>query len=315
MNYLKPFCRLFSGMGVPCLIVATALSVVNNFSYAGPKIERDRKLSSSSEIYNQGFISEPSQALKDKFPLCDRFLDVEWINRSLGVGYLKHDIYKNGKYLGQMESQIIMPPDADVYHRPWDRIELYDFKKNGEIDQLFEIIRSSKDAAEYKEKYEESDFKSYKGPQYIIDDYSYSDFNFNVCLPYPNDDIMWVVEKKGAGKVLSQKELERHFEVRKNMVPGYTMEWLKKQTVMDINHDGVDDYLGGSTVFSISYKKQYFEVLKRNTGYDKKGSFSVIGTKNLSYKCKVYRIGRYFLTTDGEFLYLNNQCNLSKLIK
>ena len=51
---------------------------------------------------NIGFMKKPAKELTEKFPMCDAFLKVEWIDKEKKIGYSRYDLYKDGKKDGQM---------------------------------------------------------------------------------------------------------------------------------------------------------------------------------------------------------------------
>jgi hypothetical protein len=48
-------------------------------------------------ITNVGFMENPPKELKEKFPMCDAFLKVEWIDKEKKVGYSEYEFYNQGK--------------------------------------------------------------------------------------------------------------------------------------------------------------------------------------------------------------------------
>jgi hypothetical protein len=85
----------------------------------------------STETTNIGFEKNPPAALKRKFPICDTFLKVLWINRKEQIGYSEFEAPsqdKNGKSIGRRKVSVLvmMKPEPEM------RYEVSYYKEQGQ---------------------------------------------------------------------------------------------------------------------------------------------------------------------------------------
>ncbi len=274
--------------------------------YAG---ETEKKTDTST-LTNRGFMKNPPQELKEKFPMCDAFLDVEWIDKEKKIGYSTYDLYKDGKKDGQMTALIYLNQyyphfdyDLNVYKRKGKLNEIFSFIKKGEIvgkDFLLTISDSKKKIMFWPT----IGWIGIKGP-------SFSDHCKNVCIPYPGYEMIWIIEGKHVGKVFTEKQIKERYEIMKKHFPDLQLSMFKEWAVIDLNRDDIDDYYGEYGWFVYSFANQYFEMTKTGAGVD----YIEFNIPRSSKTCVLKPFGVYYLTTDGKNYFFSNQCNLTELTR
>jgi hypothetical protein len=65
----------------------------------------------------------PSQKLKERFPMCDAFLKVKWIDKKKKIGYSRYDLHRNK---GEWENLALIHLDANW---PSFRYDIKDWQK------------------------------------------------------------------------------------------------------------------------------------------------------------------------------------------
>jgi hypothetical protein len=191
-----------------------------------------------------------------------------------------------------------------------------DFDKKKEIDHLFDAIRkgsvsSFKETSTPNVKY--GSYHAVLQKNNAEYDYSYSDYRETVCVPFPNNDRMWLAEIKRLGKSSDKDRIFEAYRVVSKSIPWVTTSSLKGSGVLDINFDGINDYLSNELIiFSRSDSFQSIEKLGNGIEH---GEFFIFGVKSSGKICHINDYKSFFVTTDGDSYFLNNQCDLTKLSK
>lgn len=301
MNTINKFKLVTSGL---FLIINSCMADVAQSSSSG--IEGSKGI---IKFPNRGFVKNPSESLKKQFPMCDDFLNVEWLDKENGYGYVEHDLYKDGK---------ITEPKKSIVYIYGNKVEhLFDlnkYEKSGQLEKVLEAIKKGKKAY--------SDFATiplpeYKGFTVFLEhdegpDGTYADNHQNVCIPYPDGKRMWLVESRKVGKVYSQSQIDKYFPEIKKIYPTYKLEWFMRPNVFDLNNDGVDDFYSTES-FTFSRNGSYQSIVKLGNAIDAKGKYYLFGIKDTDKTCKIYNVSYSYLTTDGMDYFLGNECNLTKL--
>lgn len=297
-------CKL--NLVIMMLLVAFFVMAYGSNIYAG---ETEKKTDTST-LTNRGFMKNPPKELKEKFPMCDAFLDVEWIDKEKKIGYSTYDLYKDGKKNGQMTALIYLNQyfprfayDLNIYKRKGKLNEIFSFIKKGKIvgdDELLTIRNDKKEITFWTI----INWIDIKGP-------SFSDHRKNVCIPYPGNQMMWIVERRQVDKVFTEKQIEERYQKIQKYFPEMQLNSFKEKNVIDFNFDGVDDYYRVDGWFSYSFANQYFNMTKTGAGVD----YIELSFPPFNKKCILKLFSNYYLTTDGKNYFLSNQCNLTELTK
>ncbi|MBI3376937.1 MAG: hypothetical protein HY035_00845 [Nitrospirae bacterium] len=298
-------------LGIMLLMLSVTMAAAKSFSAEAG--ESNAKL----VFKNIGFMENPPKALKEKFPMCDAFLKVEWIDKEKKIGYSRYDLYKNGKK-DEREAFALIHIDKSLPRFDYD-LSVFEGAERIGIEKVFEIIKKGKVAPRdiyltirydnHKEL--DFDFISFtRGYSFTL-----ADNRLNVCIPYPDNQRMWIAEGKSLDKMYSEEEASKILRKLKALTKfPPELLWGRVDAIIDANFDGIEDYFyGGGIIYS--YGSKYFAMrpLWVREGDDTFGHWSFPPTQK---KCELpYWMGPLFLTTDGKNFFLNNQCNLTELTK
>lgn len=262
-----------------------------------------------NKLPNRGFIKNPSGESTEKFPMCDDFLNVEWLDKENGYGYVEHDLYLSGNLLPPKKSLIY------IHEKKVDHMfDLNQYDKYGKLEKVLKGIRANK---KYYSNLSAIPAVDYEGGTAFFSHYdytkeTYADNHQNICIVYPDNEFAWLVESVDAGNIYSQEEIDRGVEHLKKLYPDYREEWFRNIFVGDINYDGIADYYSRES-FIYSKNGSYQVIKKLGNGSDKEGSHIIFGTQNTDLTCKVYGNNGLNLITDGKNYLLDKQCNLTQL--
>jgi hypothetical protein len=258
---------------------------------------------------NIGFMKNPPKELTDKFPMCDAFLNVEWINKEKKIGYSHHEVIIKGKK--RMVWELIALGGDPLFLR-WD---VYQFKRKGQLQDIFEMLRSGEEKVtpfvmilQYKGKSVQIHPRT---PNY---DDSLADRKCTVCVPYPDNQRVWIAEGKSIKQNYSaaqQKELFKRIEEAAgkpiDLDNQVQQEWFESLYILDVNFDGKED---------IVFEESFF-VTSQNMLYEVEHTYKGEGKYQFTFPptgrtCHVQ--SRLLpLATDGKNYYIANQCNLTEL--
>jgi len=273
---------------------------------------------------NIGFMKNPPKELKEKFPMCDAFLKVEWIDKVKKIGYSRYDLYQDGKKEKQKAFALI---HIDESHPHFD-YDLSVFQGKGKIGtkKVFSIIRDGKVffntnylSIEYGNDEKRLDFDFTIADTRGVQNFTLADCRRNVCIFYPDNQRVWIAEGKQIDKMYSKEEVVKIVAKIKMYVPSsFPLDiWnIWESWIIDLNYDGREDYVSrGKVVYSYGSKYHDMKALwdERELS-DTYGHWSFPPTQR---KCELKDqkewVGGFFLTTDGKNYFLNNKCNLTEL--
>jgi hypothetical protein len=265
---------------------------------------------------NIGFMKNPPQKLKKKFPMCDAFLKVTWIDKKKKIGYSEFNRYDINGIKDKKEYLTL------IYLEEYEPNYYFDIRKwHKNLPKLFSLIKQGNIELYHGEyrliitnlKGEKTVFPPTSSDRGFITDrsdrsgFSFSNELINVCIPYPDNQRMWIAEMKDPKKIYSKQEINEINTRVSILVPNFSIR--KQYAVFDFNFDGVDDYFGMPTL--ISNGTQYFETLKpmwERQIDDNYGQFYMSQTKKV---CDTIIAWDSYLTTDGTSYFFNNICNLT----
>jgi hypothetical protein len=257
---------------------------------------------------NIGFMKNPPKELRERFPMCDAFLNVEWFDKENNIGYSNYEIIRNGK---KKVMWALVTLNGDLPSYGWD---VYQYKNQGRLKEIFEMIKYGKDNGNLLVM-----IPTYKGKSVEIhmrtpsDDDSLADHRCTVCIPYPDKKRVWVVEGKSVKRNYSaaqQKELSDRIEETTgkpiNLNDPLQKEWFESLWILDVNFDGKEDF-----VFKRSFAVTWSNKLYLGKSVYKYREFQFTFPPN-DRTCRVKSL-TLPLTTDGKNYYIANQCNLTEL--
>jgi hypothetical protein len=126
-----------------CKFILVLIVLVFSF-VALPAVAAEQGYEKEPILKNIGFIDNPSKELKEKYPMCDAFLKVEWIDKEKKIGYSRYDIYRDGKKEKQNAFALIHLDDTRP-HFDYD-LSVSEFEGVGKIStkDVFSIIKKGK---------------------------------------------------------------------------------------------------------------------------------------------------------------------------
>ncbi|MEN6422885.1 MAG: hypothetical protein ABFD76_13165 [Smithella sp.] len=302
------------------LILIIFIFVFPVWVFAG---ELDKK-SNTSSFSNIGFMKKPPKKLKEKFPMCDAFLKVDWIDREKKIGYSHYDLYRDGRKEKQKAFALIHL-DESRPHYDYD-LSVSEFEGVGKIGtkKIFSIIKKGKVffntnflSIEFDNDEKRLDFDTIAGTRDVYD-FTLADYRINVCIPYPDNQRVWIAEGKQIDKVYSKEEASKITAKIKTYAPSpFPLHgWqIGESWIVDLNFDGMEDYYsGGKIVYSYGIKYYDMKALWKQESDDTYGQWGFPPTQKIcELKDPKEWVGGFFLTTDGKNFFLNNKCNLTEL--
>lgn len=223
----------------------------------------------ASDVNNSAFKKEVSPALKERFGVCDEFLDVKWIDKAATIGTLKADVYKNGvsetrylivrlekpgsKAFAAAGNGIFYEIDEKQYaSREFEKFLLgahYGFSH----ERVFMTVRKGKRADRFPQ--EPLPFEAFINHESEFPNRSFSGFSKTVCVSYPDEKRAFVIEaKKPFMKAPLDDKTRQAYDVvarnaqeqcgkLKSAKTDCSLNYLKDSYALDVNRDGKDDYV------------------------------------------------------------------------
>lgn len=286
---------------------------------------------------NIGFMRDVPSSWIKKFPMCDHFLDVHWIDRKKEAGYAKYNLYINHKLSRRTYTTLV----ALQGYAPHYDLDVDKVLKRGGISALRAVVKSMHGLDFFPTGFPSiaSSFASPNAPPPAV---SLDDYRANICIPFPAAGAthaeeqtsstkvkeaaaptrVWIAEIKRADQVYSSKQLEREYElVRHALRPPGVYRWNAYDERKAFRRYGVLDdcgpahracFIPGSGGINIAYpfRGKYYPASPdwRDSGSKDYGvyRFSVSGQE-----CSLGVPSDFYVTTNGSRYYINNFCNLT----
>lgn len=263
------------------------------------------------DISNIGFMKNPPKALKEKFPMCDTFLKVKWIDKAKKIGYTHYEaMLINDK--GMLDREIKMVWALVYLDDLWPSytLDVYQYKRQGRMKELFDLVRNGEPVRvpnNFAIKYKGKTTVFYDPLSPVL-----SDHRQTVCIAYPDEQRAWIIEGKSIKHVYSKAQQESLSNKIKETDKSLSRQLLEKLRVIDINFDGKDDYVFQATlgfgVIEYSWIDKLYRVDRPVDSFD-----YILTFPPNNRTCRLRIDGIFPLTTDGKNYYISNQCNLTKL--
>jgi hypothetical protein len=245
--------------------------------------------------------------------MCDAFLKVEWIDKEKMVGYSHYEaIVKNKKNKFRGEKKKVW---ALINMKGWHRIDydVYQYQREGRLEELFQKVREGEVSIGIpmmiRHGDESIDLYGGKAVNSDANQPLLSDHRQTVCVPYPDEKRVWIIEGKSVGQVYSEAQIAE-LNTRIDGLLGQSMPRRRIEALwlLDINRDGKQDFLfEGTFVYTVSnrlYKS------KRDTEHPYfKYTFP---PGDGVCRVRIDLAPLYLLTTDGKNYYQDG-CNLTEL--
>ncbi len=288
--------RAYKTIGKLILVmVALALAMTTGFASV-PACTADEKTINKEKDNpvpaNIGFMKNPPKELTEKFPMCDVFLKVEWIDTEKKIGYSNFEVIIKGKKK-MMWALVILKGDVPSYW--WD---VYQYKRQGRLKEIFERLKKGKSVEIHMRALDEDD--------------SLADHRCTVCFPYPDKQRIWIIEGKKIGKAYTENWIDEMYRTLEIFVPGLSMRFFRNLIAVDLNFDGVDDYFQAGWV-TYSFGDKYFSMKRGENQFERGHARFPFSFPPSGRVCTLSDWGRSYLITDGKSFILNNECNLTEL--
>ncbi|WP_146106444.1 hypothetical protein [Desulfobulbus oralis] len=299
-------------------------------------------------IDNVAFMKDVDEKIKNKFPMCDEFLNVSWIVEEKVTGLLKYDIFDDNceKVASNLQSIVSLQGERPYWFYETNKYQLYqgedwrargvyvgEIYTNNNIDELVNFIKKSEIFNTIDHVLEtghsgkritlfaarvRDHIKNIKEDLIISNVYSLACHQKTLCVLFQNSERAFIFEYKIAGNV-KNKEYLNNLSKQLASDTGYqasdSLFYLGDHYVLDLNLDNIDDYIG--SINFISKDNKYILI----NGFDDIGLKRLDKIRNYQFSeicgsSKDYWYAYWsYLTTDGNNYYVNNYCNLSPYIK
>jgi hypothetical protein len=259
-----------------------------------------------------GIVSEAAQALKERFTLCDEFLDVKWTDKSRMTGILKAEVYRDGKKEMRSVITYLEKPGTRAYNRRGNGIfyeigsqefEEAGFQKfllgasyNFSHENVFMNVTKGKKSGHYPQ--EPLPFEAFVSHRNDFPNRSFSGFAKTVCVAYPDRNKVFVIEAKKRFIIVPLDENgKKSYEMvvkyakdqciaadKKEAGPECNLDSLKDSYAMDLNGDGKADYIftvAGKQGDKVSVKR--YMMLSSGDGYVVKDVTGCLGFGRFFY--------------------------------
>jgi hypothetical protein len=267
-------------------------------------------IAGAADVTNPGYKSDISKSMKERFSLCDEFLDVKWVDKARLIGLLRADAYRNGKTEPRFVIVHLEKPGTKAFNIRGNGI-FYEISEQRYNDagyekylsgasysfsrqNVFMNVTKGKRSERYPQ--EPLPFEAFVNHRSEFPNRSFSGFTRTVCVAYPDNRKVFVIEaKKPFVKVASDEGSRQAYDT----VAGYARErcsdmsanenecnltYLKDAYALNLNGDGKDDY-----VFVVAGKpgekgaiKRYM-LLSSGKGYSVKDATGCLGFGRFFY--------------------------------
>ena len=219
---------------------------------------------------NAGFRKDVPTTLKERFGICEEFLDVKWIDKSKSIGLLKTDIVKNGRSEQRFLIVHLEKPGSKAFAVRGNGI-FYEISEKDYSSGNFErFLRGANIRSMHKNVFltvakggkserfpqEPLPFEAFVAHQNEFPNRSFSDFSKTVCVAYPDEKKVFVIEaKKPFLKARMDDKVKQDYDAVKNYAKekcgdtakgkneGCDLGYLNDSYALDVNGDGKDDYI------------------------------------------------------------------------
>jgi hypothetical protein len=228
-------------------------------------------------VDNTAFKKDIPLALKERFGLCEEFLDVKWLDKSKSVGLLKADVYRNNVretrflvvYLETPGSKGFAARGNGIFYEISEKqYSSKDFENllhgahySFSRHNVFMIVKKGKKSERLPQ--EPLPFEAFVTHETEFPNRSFSAFSKTVCVAYPDGKNAFITElkkpfiqsplddkAKQAYDTIAKYAGEKCGDLGKKAQDGCSMNHLKDSYALDSNGDGKDDY-----IFAISDKQ------------------------------------------------------------
>jgi hypothetical protein len=226
-------------------------------------------IAEAADVTNPGFKVDVSQSMKERFSLCDEFLDVKWVDKTRLIGLLRADAYRSGKTEPRFLIVHLEKPGSKAFNVRGSGI-FYEISGQDYSDAGYEKFLSgasysfsrqnvfmnvSKGKRSERYPQEPLPFEAFINHRNEFPNRSFSGFTRTVCVAYPDNKKIFVIEakkpfakgaldegSKQAYDTVAKHALERCADISTNETE-CSLNYLKDSYALNLNGDGRDDYI------------------------------------------------------------------------
>lgn len=253
---------------------------------------------------NSGFIVEPPHEWKKRFPMCEAYLDVEWIDPGRNIGYSTYETWVKGKKktIWALVTLDVNPPRFDY--------DVYQYVRKGKLKDLFATVKNGRVFANYSPLSVRSRSKAID--LYPIGRPVLSNFEKTACIVFPDQQRALIIEGKKVGNAYTESRINEMYRTMEIFVPSLSMQSFKELIAIDLNFDGVDDYFEDGWV-TYSFGDKYFSMKRGENQFQHGRSQFPFSFPTNGRLCTLTSWPWSYLITDGKSYILNNECTLTDL--
>jgi hypothetical protein len=234
------------GLAARATIIFDHFSKWQRIAYAvsGMTLLMIANIVAATEPSNIGLTFNPPIALKMKFPMCDAFLKVEWIDKQKRIGHT-HYVTRMFNDKGELEAEkksawaLVNLEDGE----PSYTLDIYPYVQQKRMGELFDLVRNGRPkkgpwhfAIQYKDKRRPVVFYGSLAPVF-------TNHEKTVCIAYPDGQKAWIIETPNVKSKYSQEQIEALHKQLNFPDDPRARKALENLWVLDLNSDGLDDYI------------------------------------------------------------------------
>jgi len=214
--------------------------------------------------------SKESSLMKEKYGVCEEFLDVKWMSKSPCIGILKANVYKNSTretrylivYLEKPGSKAFALRGNGVFYdideKQYSSPDFAKFLSGARYSFNHEMVFMTARKGNKFERFPQEPLPFEARAQHENDfpNRSFSGFSKTVCIAYPDAKKAFVIEArkpfmnapmdettKQAFEIVKKKAEDRCENLKHGAANDCNIECLNDSYALDVNGDGKDDYI------------------------------------------------------------------------
>jgi hypothetical protein len=248
-----------------------------------------------------------------RFPMCDEFLPLKWLNPRLGqVTYTL--------YTKTSQRQVTRLVALGRYlHIDYDISEFLADPK--QYQTLLEVINNGKtsmpvaaDRQAIEMQWGEKTLSIEPDIQQV--DETLGQHRKNVCVLFPDKSKAWLVEMRTAQATYNQAQIQQLMTALQDSrsYPSYidfyqVYEAILNTALIDINGDGLDDF---PLLGIYSYQGRYYRLVHGDDGPNGDNFTTLVFPPKLN-TCPQVPFDDLYITTSGTHFFLNLECDLTQV--
>ncbi len=259
----------------------------------------------SSDMSNVGFMKSPPKEIVGKFPMCDAFLDILWLDKKDILGYAHYEAIVKHKDGSSERRGIWSLVDMNARSPDIAAGDMYQYKRQGKLEPVLDMVRNGTWRKHIR--FHTIALRDYYGFSPLL-----SDHRQTVCAVYPDGQRAWIVEGKTIEQSFGEEQqAELYKKLSDTAGSQIRPDFFKNLWILDVNFDGVNDYLFDRAYF-YSLSGKYYEANDKLIWTNTPRNFLVTFPPS-NNTCEIPEIGARYITTDGKSYYISNRCNLTEV--